>query len=181
MLLYNFQLSVNVGAEGLILINLLVQGSAALLRALTPPFGQYAAEGQRLEGEFRWTHSRLIENSEEIAFYRGQATEKNGIERAYFSLIKHVNRVYRIRIGHGMVEEGIIKWFWGALGVSVAHSTRKRENINANTLLRQCAPPCSARDLRHTCIRQDSRSQSRRLGIAHRGICHQSQAFALQQ
>ncbi|PWN42022.1 hypothetical protein IE81DRAFT_323838 [Ceraceosorus guamensis] len=119
VLLYNFQLSQNVGAEGLIFINFLVQGSAALLRALTPPFGQYAAEGQRLEGEFRWTHSRLIENSEEIAFYRGQATEKGAIERAYFSLIKHVNRVYRIRIGHGMVEEGIIKWFWGALGLVI--------------------------------------------------------------
>lgn len=117
VLVYNFQLSRNVGAEGLIAINILVQGSAALLRAATPPFGQYAATEQRLEGEFRWTHSRLIENAEEVALYRGQAAEKNVIERAYFSLIKHVNRVYRIRIGHGMVEEGIIKWLWGSLGV----------------------------------------------------------------
>lgn len=118
VILYNYQLSNNVGAEGLIFINFLVQGSAVLLRALTPPFGQYAAESQKLEGEYRWAHSRLIENSEEVALYRGQELEKNVIERAYFSLIKHVNRIYRIRIGHGMVEEGIIKWLWGSLGVS---------------------------------------------------------------
>lgn len=117
--LYNYQLSRNVGAEALILITVLVQGSAGLLRALTPPFGQYAAEEQKLEGEYRWAHSRLIENSEEVALYRGQKLEKNVIERAYFSLIKHVNRIYRIRIGHGMVEEGIVKWLWGSLGLVV--------------------------------------------------------------
>lgn len=118
-MLYNYQLSNNVGAEGLIFINFLVQGSAVLLRKATPPFGQYAAEAQRLEGEYRWAHSRLIENSEEVALYRGQQLEKKGIERAYFSLIKHVNRVYRIRIAHGMVEEGIIKWLWGSLGLVI--------------------------------------------------------------
>lgn len=119
VILYNYQLSNNVGAEALILINFLVQGSAVLLRALTPPFGQYTAEAQKLEGEYRWAHSRLIENSEEVALYRGQELEKYGIERAYFSLIKHVNRVFRIRIGHGMVEEGIIKWLWGSLGLVI--------------------------------------------------------------
>jgi ATP-binding cassette subfamily D (ALD) long-chain fatty acid import protein len=118
-ILYNYQLSNNVGAEGLISINFIVQASAVLLRKLTPPFGQYAAEAQKLEGEYRWTHSRLIENSEEIALYRGQELEKKGIERAYFSLIKHINRVYRIRIAHGMVEEGIIKWLWGSLGLLI--------------------------------------------------------------
>lgn len=121
--LYNYQLSRNVGAEGLIIINILVQGSAALLRAATPPFGSYAATAQKLEGEFRWAHSRLIENNEEVALYRGQKSEKNAIERAYFSLIKHINRISKIRIGHGMIEEGIIKWLWGSLGVSIhAHS-----------------------------------------------------------
>lgn len=117
--LYNYQLSRNVGAEGLIFINILVQGSAALLRAATPPFGSYAATAQKLEGEFRWAHSRLIENNEEVALYHGQQSEKNAIERAYFSLIKHINRISKIRIGHGMVEEGIIKWLWGSLGLVI--------------------------------------------------------------
>lgn len=85
----------------------------------TPPFGRYAAEEQRLEGEFRFAHSRLLENAEEIAFYRGSVVEKNIIERSYFALIKHVNRTFRMRMFHGLIEEGIIKWAWGSLGLLI--------------------------------------------------------------
>jgi ATP-binding cassette subfamily D (ALD) long-chain fatty acid import protein len=45
--------------------------------------------------------------------------EKNIIERYYFSLIKHVNRTFRMRMWHGLVEEGIIKWAWGSLGLLI--------------------------------------------------------------
>jgi hypothetical protein len=109
------------------------------VRLLTPPFGRYAAEELKLEGDFRFTHSRLIENAEEgsfnrgfffvcqvahrddsaVALYNGQEVEKNIIERAYFALIKHVNRIYRMRLWHGMVEDGIIKWLWGSMGVRI--------------------------------------------------------------
>ncbi|KAK4054348.1 ATP-binding cassette long-chain fatty acid transporter pxa2 [Microbotryomycetes sp. JL221] len=119
VVIYNYQLSRNVGAEGLIGMTIVIQLSAALLRMATPPFGRYAAEEQRLEGEFRFSHTRLLENAEEIAFYRGSVVEKNLIERAYFALIKHVNRVFRMRMLHGLVEEGIIKWAWGSLGLLI--------------------------------------------------------------
>lgn len=89
------------------------------VRFMTPPFGRYAAEEQRLEGEFRFTHSRLIENAEEVALYRGEEIEKNIIERAYFSLMKHTNRIFKVRLWHGMVEDGIIKWVWGSLGLCI--------------------------------------------------------------
>ncbi|WAR64100.1 hypothetical protein PtB15_16B260 [Puccinia triticina] len=122
VILYNWQLSKNVGLEGLIGLTIIVQASAALLRAVTPSFGRYASEEQKLEGEFRFTHSRLIENSEEVSFYsshRAYEIEKNIIERAYFSLIKHINWVYKVRLWHGMVEDGIIKWVWGSLGLMI--------------------------------------------------------------
>lgn len=122
VILYNWQLSKNVGLEGLIGLTIIVQASAALLRAVTPSFGRYASEEQKLEGEFRFTHSRLIENSEEISFYsshRSYEIEKNIIERSYFSLIKHINWVYKVRLWHGMVEDGIIKWVWGSLGLMI--------------------------------------------------------------
>jgi len=122
VVLYNWQLSKNVGLEGLIGLTIIVQASAALLRAVTPSFGRYASEEQKLEGEFRFTHSRLIENSEEVSFYsshRSYEIEKNIIERSYFSLIKHINWVYKVRLWHGMVEDGIIKWVWGSLGLMI--------------------------------------------------------------
>ncbi|GAA94966.1 uncharacterized protein L969DRAFT_78446 [Mixia osmundae IAM 14324] len=119
VVIYNFQLSRNVGAEGLLAMTIIVQGSASLLRWLTPPFGRYAAEEQRLEGEFRFAHSRLIENAEEVALYNGHEIEKMVIERNYFGLIKHVNKIFRLRLWHSMVEDGIIKWVWGSLGLCI--------------------------------------------------------------
>ena len=52
-----------------------------------------------------------------MAFFGGEETEKMLIERDYFGLVKHINRVLRIRVWHGIVEEGIIKWLWGSFGV----------------------------------------------------------------
>ncbi|RPD63264.1 hypothetical protein L227DRAFT_544100 [Lentinus tigrinus ALCF2SS1-6] len=119
VILYNYQLSQNVGAEGLVLLTVLVQASAALLRALTPPFGQYTALSAQLSGNFRHTHSRLAEFAEEIAFFGGEETEKMLVEREYSGLVKHEDRVLRRRWWHGCVEEGIVKWLWGSFGLCI--------------------------------------------------------------
>ena len=117
MVIYNYSLSRSVGGEGLFMMSLLVQVSANVMRALTPPFGKYVAEEARLEGEFRFQHSRLIDNSEEIALYHGHETEKDTLDKGYFTLIKHVNRILRRRFYHALMEDFVIKYFWGALGL----------------------------------------------------------------
>lgn len=118
-LVYNYRLSQTVGIEMLIATTFVIRLTALALKLRTPPFGQYAATEQQLEGEYRFGHARLLENAEEVAFYRGQELEKKLIDRSYFSLLKHVNRVFHIRIGHGMFEEGIVKWLWGAIGLVI--------------------------------------------------------------
>ncbi|KAF8758323.1 adrenoleukodystrophy protein [Rhizoctonia solani] len=100
VILYNYQLSRNVGAEGLILLTALVQLSAILLKSLTPPFGQYAATEAALTGSLRATHSRLLEHSEEIAFFEGEEAEKMLVERDYFALVKHIT--WSCKSGYGM-------------------------------------------------------------------------------
>jgi ATP-binding cassette subfamily D (ALD) long-chain fatty acid import protein len=117
MCIYNWQLSRNVGGEGLFAMALLVQISANVMRVLTPPFGKYVADEARLEGEYRFSHSRLIDNSEEIALYNGHESEKTTLDKGYFTLIKHVNYILRRRLYHGMMEDFVIKYFWGALGL----------------------------------------------------------------
>ncbi|KAJ2322626.1 ATP-binding cassette long-chain fatty acid transporter pxa2, partial [Coemansia sp. RSA 2673] len=67
-----------------------------MLRFLAPPFGQLVAQEQRLEGEFYFAHSRLIEHAEEIALYRGHEAEKLSINHRYLRLVRHVNRVFRL-------------------------------------------------------------------------------------
>ncbi|RAL65363.1 hypothetical protein DID88_000931 [Monilinia fructigena] len=102
MAIYNYSLSKSVGAEGLLFMSLLVQLSANVMRALTPPFGKYVADEARLEGEFRFQHSRLIDYSEEVALYNGHEAEKDTLDKGYFTLIKH---------------DFVIKYVWGALGL----------------------------------------------------------------
>ncbi|KAF9347817.1 hypothetical protein BGX34_002860 [Mortierella sp. NVP85] len=119
VIIYNVQLSKSVGGEGLFGVSALLHASALVLRALTPPFGKMVAEEQRLEGEFRFTHSRVIENAEEIALFGGHEVEKAILDRNYFALIKHVNRIFRMRVWHGMLEDFIIKYFWGAMGLVI--------------------------------------------------------------
>ncbi|KAF9307809.1 hypothetical protein BGZ91_008178, partial [Linnemannia elongata] len=119
VIIYNVQLSKSVGGEGLFGVSALLHASALVLRALTPPFGKMVAEEQRLEGEFRFTHSRVIENAEEIALFGGHDIEKAILDKNYFALIKHVNRIFRMRVWHGMLEDFIIKYFWGAMGLVI--------------------------------------------------------------
>ncbi|QDS73826.1 hypothetical protein FKW77_006354 [Venturia effusa] len=117
MVVYNWSLSRNVGGEGLFFMSLIVQLSATVMRALTPPFGRYVADEARLEGEFRFQHSRLIDYSEEVALYHGHEAEKDTLDKGYFTLIRHVNRILRRRFYHGVMEDFVIKYFWGALGL----------------------------------------------------------------
>ena len=106
-----------MGGEGVVFMSLLVQLSANVMRALTPPFGKYVADEARLEGEFRFQHSRLIDHSEEVALYAGHEVEKDTLDKGYFTLIKHVNYILRRRFYHGFMEDYVIKYFWGALGL----------------------------------------------------------------
>ncbi|KAH7156958.1 ABC transporter transmembrane region 2-domain-containing protein [Dactylonectria macrodidyma] len=117
MTIYTYSLSKSVGSEGVVFMSLLVQLSANVMRALTPPFGKYVADEARLEGEFRFQHSRLIDYSEEIALYGGHKAEKDTLDKGYFTLIKHVNHILRRRFYHGFMEDFVIKYFWGALGL----------------------------------------------------------------
>jgi len=117
LVIYNWSLSRSVGGEGLFAMSLMVQLSASVMRALTPPFGKYVADEARLEGEFRFQHSRLIDYSEEIALYHGHEAEKDTLDKGYFTLIRHVNRILRRRFYHGVMEDFVIKYFWGALGL----------------------------------------------------------------
>ncbi|KAG2149691.1 ABC transporter transmembrane region 2-domain-containing protein [Suillus cothurnatus] len=119
VILYNYQLSQNVGAEGLVLLTILVQTSAALLRALTPSFGTYTAQSAALAGSLRHTHSRLSEFAEEIAFFGGEETEKRLIEHEYAALVQHEQGVMNKRWWYGCAEEGIVKWLWGSFGLVV--------------------------------------------------------------
>jgi ATP-binding cassette subfamily D (ALD) long-chain fatty acid import protein len=120
IIIYNYELAKSVGIRGLLGVSIFIHISSYILRRLTPPFGEMVAEHQKLEGEFRFHHTRLMEYAEEIALYNGAATEERILNRAYFSLIRHLNKIFRQKIFFIMMEDFTIKYFWGAMGLLVS-------------------------------------------------------------
>ncbi|KAG0287033.1 ATP-binding cassette sub- D member 3 [Linnemannia gamsii] len=84
--------------------------SGVILRALSPPFGKYTAIEQKLEGDFRFAHSRIIAHSEEIAFYNGAEREKEGVNTSFDKIARHVRKVYSMRFANGILDSVLVKY-----------------------------------------------------------------------
>ncbi|KAI9499108.1 ABC transporter transmembrane region 2-domain-containing protein [Zychaea mexicana] len=84
--------------------------SGVILRAFSPPFGRYTAAEQKLEGDFRFTHSRIIAHSEEIAFYGGGEREKEVVNNTFQKIVNHVRKVYTLRFLNGIFDSVLVKY-----------------------------------------------------------------------
>ena len=117
VVMYMRQLSIRVGARSVGGIFAWVNATSMILYAISPAFGYLVKKEQMLEGEYRYTHARVIENHEEIAMYAGYKQEKNILQTSFHQLIKHVNVMYQKRLFYNTVEEFIIKYLWGCAGL----------------------------------------------------------------
>jgi len=61
------------------------------LFSLRAPVGQMTVKEQHLEGELRYVNSRIITNSEEIAFYEGTEREKLTLMDTFRRLVGHLD------------------------------------------------------------------------------------------
>uniref|UniRef100_A0A7S0ME68 ABC transporter domain-containing protein n=1 Tax=Cryptomonas curvata TaxID=233186 RepID=A0A7S0ME68_9CRYP len=117
ILIYARKLSENVGgfwAPGGMLAYLAASG--VFLTHLRRPLGKFTVKEQRLEGQLRHVSSRLISNSEEIAFYRGNERERFWLEETYGRIETHVRRMMRFRFAVGMVDTVVAKYIATIVG-----------------------------------------------------------------
>ncbi|ORX48562.1 hypothetical protein DM01DRAFT_1368173 [Hesseltinella vesiculosa] len=84
--------------------------SGVLLRSFSPPFARYTAIEQRLEGDFRFTHSRIIAHSEEVAFYGGGQREKEVVNNSFQKIVNHERKVYTLRFLNGIFDSVLVKY-----------------------------------------------------------------------
>lgn len=59
------------------------------LTYLRRPVGRMTITEQKLEGEYRYINSRLIANSEEVAFYNGNHREKLIVLASFQKLVRY--------------------------------------------------------------------------------------------
>ncbi|XP_059223265.1 ATP-binding cassette sub-family D member 3 [Stomoxys calcitrans] len=114
--IYVYRLSVTLGAKtpSILMIYLLVAG--VFLTRLRRPTGRLTVEEQKLEGEFRYVNSRLITNSEEVAFYQGNTREKLTLLASYSKLRSHLRKFLEFRVGMGIVDNLVGKYFASIVG-----------------------------------------------------------------
>lgn len=108
--IYLYRLTVNLGAStpGIMMAYLLVSG--VLLTYLRKPTARMTVQEQKLEGEFRYVNSRLITNSEEIAFYQGNHREQLTLLASFYKLTRHLRNFLNFRVCMGFVDNIIAKY-----------------------------------------------------------------------
>ncbi|CAJ0587704.1 unnamed protein product, partial [Mesorhabditis spiculigera] len=94
-----------------------IGGTAQILKAISPRFGAMVAEEAKRKGHLRFLHSRVITNSEEIAFYGGHQAEEEQLNGAFNSLKKQSMLIYKKRILYIMMEQFLMKYVWSATGM----------------------------------------------------------------
>jgi len=98
---------------------LYLAASGVLLTGLRRPLGRYTVIEQRLEGEFRFVNSRLITNSEEVAFYQGNEREALVISETFGRLERHLRKSMQFRFSMGIIDNLVAKYFATIVGFYV--------------------------------------------------------------
>jgi ATP-binding cassette subfamily D (ALD) protein 3 len=84
-----------------------------------PPFAKLTADQQRLEGDFRYTHSRLINYAEEVAFYGGNKREKNYMNTVFDRLYNHSSGIFQKQASLGVFDSWLVKYGATMIGYAV--------------------------------------------------------------
>lgn len=116
IVIYVYRLTSGLGGQtpGVMMLYLLISG--VFLTWLRRPTGRMTIIEQKLEGEFRYINSRLITNSEEIAFYQGNQREKLTLLAAFNKLTDHLRRFLEFRVLIGVADNIVAKYIATIVG-----------------------------------------------------------------
>ncbi|KAJ6658388.1 hypothetical protein lerEdw1_020092 [Lerista edwardsae] len=119
IVLYIFKLTSAIGAQGPASMMAYLVFSGFFLTRIRRPIGKMTITEQKYEGEYRYVNSRLITNSEEIAFYNGNQREKQTIHKAFHKLVEHLHNFILFRFTMGFIDTIIAKYLATVVGYLV--------------------------------------------------------------
>ena len=110
VVLYTRQLAKMLGGRQLVFFFVYFFATARWIQFAMPHFGKLTAEQQRLEGNFRTHHMRLLNHSEEIAFYGGADRERQMADLSYREIKKVNNKVFMLRLIVSVLDQYAVKY-----------------------------------------------------------------------
>ncbi|MED6255509.1 ATP-binding cassette sub- D member 3, partial [Ataeniobius toweri] len=111
IVLYIVKLTSAIGAQGPAIMMAYLLISGLFLTRLRRPTGKMTVTEQRYEGEYRYVNSRLITNSEEIAFYNGNMREKQTIHATFKKLVRYVSRYGVVGLSSATTPPSIVCYY----------------------------------------------------------------------
>ncbi|EKX45932.1 hypothetical protein GUITHDRAFT_108382 [Guillardia theta CCMP2712] len=82
-----------------------------------PPYGELAAQEQRLEGMFRGVHSELITNCEQVAFLGGEVPEKDRLNESFARVLRHLSKTTAMNFNSEILRQYLNKYFVTVIGL----------------------------------------------------------------
>lgn len=119
IILLTSRLAMVVGLKGPLIMYLYYFLSSLLLRAIMPPFAKLTAEQQKLEGDFRYVHSRLINYAEEVSLLSGNKREKNFMNKVFDKLYSHSKYIFKKQATLGVFDSWLVKYGATMIGYAV--------------------------------------------------------------
>jgi len=117
--LYVYKLTGTIGFQGPALMLGYLALSGAFLTNMRRPLARMTMLEQQHEGEFRFINSRVITNSEEIAFYQGNCREHVTLMQVFHRLVDHLRDVITFKFSMGMVDNIVAKYLATVVGFFV--------------------------------------------------------------
>jgi ABC-type uncharacterized transport system fused permease/ATPase subunit len=90
-----------------------------ILKLISPKFGQLVANEAEMKAKLRHCHSRVVTNSEEIAFYGGGAVEKKVLQEAYRNEYQQSLKIYLGKLWYIVIEQFLMKYLWAGTGMAL--------------------------------------------------------------
>lgn len=109
VVIYAVKLANAIGAQGPALMLSYLGLSSFVLTLLRKPIAQMTIKEQQNEGEFRYMNSRLITNSEEVAFYQGHKREEINIMNSFVRLENQFRNSILFRFAMGFIDNIVAK------------------------------------------------------------------------
>lgn len=142
VILSTHRMGQNMGYRGLCVLYGYFLMSGGIIKSISPPFSEYIAKTQKLEGDFRRAHSRLITHAEEVAFLQGAGREKVILNERLRNVTSWSRFYFYLQWKQGMVDQYFIKYFasmvgWPVLAFPFLADTTTRSSAEIASLYRE--------------------------------------------